>query len=228
MVDVWRLRPQTHCSSRARRRYQPSHSGIVWRVCAVGPPAFLRLGQQRLVVLLRGLVRQRADDLGDVAVQVAVAPGAEPLVADHVGQGARRVAPGVALVEPVLLVLVVVLAGEEVHRQRRDAGRRRQAHGLSGAAATATRRHPALAPWPRSRARRSPTRRPPPWRAAAHFANPTARPRYPDIIEAFLPSACEPVWQGCYDGARERSIGLRAPGPGPSALTEDRRLKTED
>src|SRR5262245_21405090 len=79
---------------------------------------FLRFGEQRIVVFFSGLVRVRTYDLGNLSVEVAVTPCPKPLIADHVRQGARCVAPEVALVVPVLLIEVEVLAGEQINRQR--------------------------------------------------------------------------------------------------------------
>ena len=82
------------------------------------------LSHQRVVVFLRGLVGKLALDVVDGIVVVAVAPfgGARRIVADaaaprpHVGQLARRVASGVALVEPHRLVFVEVLRRKHVGR----------------------------------------------------------------------------------------------------------------
>ena len=90
-----------------------------------------RLGQQRLVVLLRRLVRVRAHDALARPVVVAVAPrrrlrrlGTDALPVPHRVELARIVAAVVALVEPVRPILVEVLRREQIDGQRLDAGRR--------------------------------------------------------------------------------------------------------
>src|SRR5262249_34863968 len=119
-----------------------------------GTAALLRLGEQRLVVLLRRLERIGAHDRLARIVAVAVAPRgrARRLVADHalargplVLDRGRRIAAEVALVGPERAVLVKVLGRVEVGLQRLDArrviavagaaderGRRRLRTGSSG------------------------------------------------------------------------------------------------
>jgi hypothetical protein len=80
-----------------------------------------RLGQQRLVVFLRRLVLIWADDLGDIPIEIAVAPLANAVVAPHVGQLPRRVAPREPPVAPVLSIQIEVLRRKEIYRQRLNA-----------------------------------------------------------------------------------------------------------
>ncbi len=114
--------------------------------------ALRRLGQQRLVMRLRGLERVRADDGLARIVAVAVTPRrrarapsppiSRPPVAPHSSSSAdRAVAAEVARVVPELAILVEILRREQVDRQRRDASRapRRPAPGRrTCAAAVAT------------------------------------------------------------------------------------------
>jgi hypothetical protein len=83
-------------------------------------------------MFLRRLVRIRTHDAFPVDVLVAVAPrrgggeiGAEPArLVPELRQHDRVVAPVVALVQPQRPILVEVLRGEQVDRQRLYAGRR--------------------------------------------------------------------------------------------------------
>ncbi len=109
------------------------------------PAVRLRLGQQRLVVLLGGLVRIGADDLlAREGVGAGVAPGSgggrvgtdPPLLPHRLDHLARGVAAVVARVGPVLAVLVEVLAGEQVDGQRlHSRGRPLDLRGLTAHAA---------------------------------------------------------------------------------------------
>src|SRR5690606_8542522 len=95
-----------------------------------GPAARLGFGQERRVVLLGGRMVVRAHDLLDRAVEIAIAPLADPSLIPHVSQLTRRVAACIARIGPVLALEVEVLGREEIDRQRLDAGRRARLLGL--------------------------------------------------------------------------------------------------
>src|SRR5688500_15377421 len=96
--------------------------------------ALLSLGTQRLVMLLRRFERVRAHDRVARIVAVAVTPRgrrgrivadraaavAAPLILDRRG----AVAAEVAWIAPQRAILVEVLRGEEIHRERSDPRRR--------------------------------------------------------------------------------------------------------
>ncbi len=89
-----------------------------------GTAGGLGFGHQCRVVFSGGGVFVGADDLGDGDVVVAISPVPDRVVRPHVGQFMGRIAPGVALIGPVLAIKVEVFGGPQIHRQRRDPGRR--------------------------------------------------------------------------------------------------------
>src|SRR5690606_28555985 len=96
--------------------------------------ALLRLREQGLVVLLRGLERIRAHDRLTRIVAIAMPPRrrgrriltdqAVAVAAPEILERRRAVAAEVARVAPELPVLVEVFRGEQIDGQRLDAGRR--------------------------------------------------------------------------------------------------------
>src|SRR5690606_17353421 len=93
--------------------------------------SLLRLLEQRVVMLLRGLERIRADDRLSRIVLVALPPrrGHRRIVADQrlaertapqLLDARRAVAAEVTLVAPELAILVEVLRREQIDRQRLD------------------------------------------------------------------------------------------------------------
>ncbi len=107
----------------------------------------LRLGHERGVVLLGGLVGIWADDLCDRIVEIAVAPMGGPVFAcPHICELAWRIAARVALVGPGLPIEVEVLRGEQVARQRcHTRGRRRRCRPSTPPSALRSRGRIALA-----------------------------------------------------------------------------------
>src|SRR5262249_33048085 len=77
-----------------------------------------RLREQRIVMFFSGFVWIWTHDLGDFPIEIAITPRTKSLVSDHIGQCARGVTPEIALVQPVLVIEVEILAGEQIHRQR--------------------------------------------------------------------------------------------------------------
>ena len=93
------------------------------------PTCRARLGQQRRVVRLGGPIRVGAGNAGNRAIEIAIPPLPDAVVAPHVGQLPGCIAPGIATVGPVASIQVEVLGREQVHRQRLNAGRRLAALG---------------------------------------------------------------------------------------------------
>ena len=120
-----------HRPTRCERKIRPTSAATAR--CVGRATALFRLGQQRVVMLLGGLVREGTDDLLDRGCRCRNHPRTPAgCRRDCDARAIRRIAPGIPLVGPVLSVEVEVLAREHVHRQGRDAGRRRGgSHGAS-------------------------------------------------------------------------------------------------
>src|SRR5262245_5371970 len=103
---------------------EPSVAAIPVRKCLSRvnrwTAGLLRLGQQRIVMFFSSFVRIWTHNLGDFPVEIAITPRAKSLVSDHIGESARRIAPEIALVQPVLAIKVEIFAAEQVDWKRCD------------------------------------------------------------------------------------------------------------
>jgi hypothetical protein len=74
-------------------------------------------------VFLGALIGIRADDFGDVTIDIAISPFRKPIIGPHVGQLPRRITSGISFVSPILPIEIEILCREQIDRQRLDSRR---------------------------------------------------------------------------------------------------------
>jgi len=89
-----------------------------------GPAGSFRFSHQRVIMFFGRLVLEGAGDLIHGDVGVAISPASHRAVRPHVGNLVRGIAARVSLVEPVLSILIEILGGPQINRQRCDSGGR--------------------------------------------------------------------------------------------------------